>query len=509
MAIPEAIELSDLAADTTPLYYLKRFTASERKAFTDQYSLSESFLEALLQNHRKQLYAYYSNYMIALWMSQLFVVFQTTTSFEGISKVADLIEPGTEVSQEANYALGIPMAVASSIFFLMIYSPYKYAVQSTLDYATRQSLKARLQQLNCKDSLKWLGHQSVILTANLTGGSSYVIELNSELQKWNPILKTTTSAGVIYFAHAGYSCYMTEEYYKGAAFWQDKKYPWLLSEIAHGRVAVPTQVLLQGLSGVGLRVFPTFYYLAQAANENFGWWPPAPVVAALVGVHSLCVLYPATYKHYYDNKLRVSNDSIQQKMNDARYGYLFRQSPVSILPVAYRGSLGGYFGASVIAPLLLSVIDEPYSINILSIMAGVTLFAGLLYRAERERVAAAEVANTQNLDQVPQHADEQVCQLGAKTSAGIVSVGANVAGVLSTVGVLLRLIGDNSPAIVTVTALIAVERMINLIIFAMPRVTNNFQDGLKATARFFHQQSEGERYSLSELEAGAGSRSSR
>lgn len=310
--------------------------------------------------------------------------------------------------------------------------------------------------------------------------------------------------------------------------------PWLIGELCRGNIATPLQIALQGLvSTVAIRAYPNFYYIAETIcakilHLNPKATPPlAATAAVIIAWHTLCARYPKTYNRYLADHIRVESllknhleDFLGEAVNEmvdaqieglnlaithsqinkrkqalrkqvmadflatekkllqqeivekeGRF-YPFKNDPALGVQLAYRALVGLYLGYSTISPLLNRyLVNEPISMTVLGMFIGSGLLTGALYQAEKTRITNQLIR--QKIDPEIKPEVDTATQHGNSTSnriADVITLGSNLGRALSVLGSANRVFGDNNPAAISATAIIAVENMINNILFTYKKV---------------------------------------
>jgi hypothetical protein len=329
------IDIPD-SLDSPELYYLAKFSQkeleelhdNEGKSFIKDHQKTVDQLEAIITEYWKTQWYFRVENWLANASNLLFVIFQINTAGEGVESFIKAFAPDATVSHSISMGVGIPPALASTALYALAFSAYRQAISETLCYAHTKPICERAinAYLYAKASpmgalskmLVYLFNTTTLLTSNLTGTMSEIVDISDKINALPTPLNWIVIMTILYCGNKYYKNYMNQEYHAGMKSWIDfllnkDNQPWLLAEIARGNIATPIQIFLQGASAIELRTYPLYYYLALASATALGGWIPAPLVAALVTWHSLCVLYPETYALYMNDKIKV-NELIQEKI---------------------------------------------------------------------------------------------------------------------------------------------------------------------------------------------------
>ena len=513
-ATPLIIDVvDDQASNDQTFYYLQEFTKEELQALSKKYQRNLVDLELHIMQHQKYFWGTRIKNYFSLGSNLFYVVFQINTSKEGLESFVTAILPQAKISNAVGYGIGTPLAVIDSLLYFVTYSARKEALLSTIQYALKEPLSKRMQNVIYESLNKPCGvflnlfsfttHQSILMMVNVAGTVTEIIDIKSLLDQLPQALKWSFIMTILYFGYDYHVKYMNPDYYDGVLFWQNKNHrPWLIEKIREGHLALSFRVFLQGISATGLRAYPFYYYLGMASSEIFGiFTPPAWVIAVAAFIHSLCALYPTTYDYYLldgerlkmildelfrdEIDLKVKQKKIQLQKIDLEkkvietYGhlFLFNREPQQVLTMGFLMLVGGYFGFSFLGPLLMLWIQESASMHIGGILLGSSLLTFPIYRGERERVLDKLMLKEMTKD----IASEDHVHFSTLVQMGslILSIGNGVSGAMGTLGTCVRIVGKNSPVVLTTIAVIAFENMLNGIFFNWKKITSVL-DGLRS-----------------------------
>ncbi|MDR3491105.1 MAG: hypothetical protein P4M12_03550 [Gammaproteobacteria bacterium] len=509
------------------LRYLQGFEEAELKALQNKFDKNPQELDNLIAEYKKTYWYYQINYILANYGScSLFLIFPITTSNQGIETFVQVFNPNTPVSNAVGYGIGVPLSIIDVIFFMCVFSVRKESIKSTLEFATQKPYKEYFAETLTYlkqhpgnaliDSLKFLINQTILLPLNSTATMTELIYMPLDYSTAGAKVATAIT---LFYGNEYFKKYTNPDYYEGLDFWRNKKNrPWLLKEMYKGNVTTPIQIWLQGASSIGLRVYPFFYFIAVKSEQTLGFWFPPPFIAACTFLHGLCTRYPSTFNHYMNHKEKIEsilNDKpdlhlmaqqiltmqhmqatdrnlhqTQQQLiriikkihkenmlqEEGRL-FLFKKEPMIALLILFRSCLGGYFGYGI-ANQLSHVIDSTLA-HTLTIPLSALFFGKLLYHAEIERIANRE--HLKKLQQEVPAAD--VIPLTATPSSNttitvalILNVSGAIVGAMSTIGTLQPLIGNDTPMITTIITLLAIEQMLNGILFNQDKVKDTVKD---------------------------------
>ncbi len=430
--------------ENTELYYFAKFSQKELeelcdkdgKSFIKDHHKTVEQLEKIIAEYWKTQWYFRVENWFANASNLLYVIFQINTAGEGVPSLVNAFIPNVTIDPSVSAGIGIPTALLSTSLYTLAFSAYRQAIIETLQYAhstpycerpANAYLYAKASPMGAlTKTLGYLFNTTTLLVTNLTGTMSEIVDISDKINALPTPLNWLVILSVLYFGNKYYKNYMNQDYYNGLKNWIDflsnkDNQPWLLAEIAQGNIATPIQVFLQGISAIGLRTYPLFYYLSLASATALGGWIPAPLVAALVTWHSLCALYPETYKFYMHDKIKVrelirekikpllellkqTNPNLTEKELEAaakkefnkirkeyeaeiirEHGraYVLKQ-PFTVMSIACRTAIGGYLGwqSGVAATVGIGGIAIP----IVGTIVSASVLGGLLYRAEAERI---------------------------------------------------------------------------------------------------------------------------
>ncbi len=522
------------AIDPKKFAYLSDFSPAELAALKKKYP--KQTLEQLddqINDHWKSYWAERLKKYGAISTNFLYMFFRAMTSNKGINNVANLISPGTTVPSAVGYGLGVSFAVPGTLIYVFTASAKKDAILSILDYVNRDPFNQRVAQTLAKacedktqallDSVEFIIKNSVTAAVNATAAASCVIPILDQLNTLSPVLKWSIIAGIGYLGfHYNGMCY-NEAVEQGVAFYKNATgRTSLRAEIAKGNIAIPVEILLQGvISAAGLRAFPSYFFAAAKAGAGLGFFLPATLVAILTALHGLGALYPVTFNHYLGNleKLRehiaknidakqidglleeqlkhlnlgvltaetkekhrkqiiaaiveeTINIMFSEHNKDKGYFSLFKAEPSTIIPTVITAGIGGYFGSQVLAPALASITCGPAAVTTaLCAAAGAALFGGLFYRAEDNRVTYKLLAEkTLGDDKKTVNAPATRGDKVAEILATIFAVSNSISSATSAIGSLDGLPGGDTPLVKTGVTTAATKSGLNSIGFFQPKV---------------------------------------
>lgn len=366
------------------------------QSFIKVLNIQPDTLEEAIEKNYLIYWGYWILYGLTNFATLLHVVFQINTSNEGIENCVKAFRQDISVPFWFSYGVGASTAVLSAIFYLLVFSPNKEALKSTLKYAYSKSYREKITQaytyflespLSSADALTYLINISILLTCNLTGSMPYMLEIINYILALPIPLNSLIILTVLFFGEKYYKKYMDESYYKGLEFWRDQSKPYLLTELRQKNFFIPLQIILQSSSTIGLRAF-YFYYLSEASNKALGFWFPTPMVMACIILHSLCVFHPKTYDRYTKNLIlnrQLSYDD-QEKyrhrvLAEKGSAYLFTTEPTIIFIHLMRMLTGGFLGWEA-----GNLISDTITVPIIFMLTLGLLLCAALYLAESERV---------------------------------------------------------------------------------------------------------------------------
>jgi len=492
--------------------YFTGFSDDEKQEFVDEIKktykkeFSAEDLNNIVANRRKTYLGYRLLNYIFLFSDNAYTYFQIQTSNDGLKGAAEAFYPGADVSDTLGYAIGVPLALFDWGFNMLQFDAHKEAVKMTvkhaLDPSCAQQFISFFTDQNLLEALKSITHNSIILTHNLTGAAANLTELYDAIYDYSPAAAYSALGATLATGHGYYNNQLTPLYYQGLDFWANKETPrpWLIGEVFRGNIAIPLQMLIQGpISTVGLRAYPSFYYLAEAAIKTFGFWLNPIAAAVIVGIHTFASRYPKSYNHYMKNRVefeakfgdrttmlarrRELEETISQELGR---GYLLKEDPFSIILLLTQGGIGGYTGFRIASYILLEVLSDSISpavtiaVEAASAVVGTGILGGIAYRAEHNRVtdglvlkrlkAEQEKRAVQNDERKPDSTPAK--SLGEKALFAVswtIAVGSSISRALSNVGSGARTFGDNQ-AVVGATTLVSAHNAINGLLTLGPNV---------------------------------------
>jgi len=516
------------------LYYLAQFTQEELESFTD--NDGKSFINDLhkeVHELEETIALYWKTqwyYRIENWLANasnlLFVIFQINTSGEGVDSFVKAFAANVTVPASVSSGIGISTSLLSTGLYALAFSAYREAIISTLRYGYSKPIRTQMTDAflyaqaspmgALSHTLGFLLNQTTLLSSNLTGTMSEIVDINTKINALPTPLNWIVIVTILFFGNKYYQKFMNADYHKGLQSWIDfmlnkDNHPSILTEIMHGNIATPVQILLQGVSAVGLRTFPLYYYLALASATALGGWIPAPLVAALVTWHSICALYPETYHLYMDDKILVSdliNEKIQPILATQRQAnpnmtvdelksatqhefdkikkayeaeiisehgraYVFKE-PLTAVSIACRTAIGGYLGWQSTTLIATSSIAAP----IVGTAVGACIFGGLLYRAESSRIMYKLIGQRIKQEQNPAETKEippTTCESISDAFAKLLNISNGIVMTTSTIGVGARLLPANSPVLAALVV-ISAEKGANYVQFTGKKVQQTTRD---------------------------------
>ena len=507
---------------TPQFYYLSEFSEEELDALEKKYCKSRRVLEEMLNTSFKIIWLYRTRNWGAQLSTMLHTFFQITTGNEAIIASVGAVSPGIEVSDTVADGVSAPIALMGMIMYLFTFSPRKEAVRSALDYLCRTPFNERLKHAYfimqhdksqaAKFVLKSSVNQTVVQFVNATMTMTQVIGIMPYLSLLPAPVKGLLISIILHHGMRYFEFYTMPDYYKHLdEFWFNKKYPPLLSLLRQGKTAQFLRLAEQGLASVLLRVL-TLYFLAEKSRAALGWWPNSIFIAVLGIVHSLIIYYPHTYKRYLEKNAEIEALLAPQIFNDEfkhllrvhnitnpaaleraclklqtifreqmekeivqQQGWHFLQKIEIIVPILYDTAMGALFGYTTLAKLF--AIESPV-IAAFSTLCGAGLLGSVTFKSEYQAALDHQVYA---LCKMRYEAPEQkiITQNEPKTcatttlhvTANVLNVATAMASALITVGGVSSLFGDSAPSsFIIATAVFAVQRAINSVLFHGPKV---------------------------------------
>jgi hypothetical protein len=408
--------------------------------------LSDAELEATIQSHGVMRRYFWALYGLANLSSFLHMVFQINTSNEGIESSIKALVPGADIPDWFSKGLEITTittALLSTLLYTLIFSAHNEAIKSTVKYSYSKERALRLYHEAgaspgpfLKKSTIFITHATILAISNITGSMSNLIDILAKINTLPTPLNWFIIIIIIGLAEIYYEKYMDDAYFDGLQFWSDKTTPFLWQELRAGNVSLPFQIILQALSTIGVRTF-FFYYLAEASSKALGFWLPPPLVAAIIILHSLCVLYPGVYHRYLDAKIKnheLPAEALagyrKQILQEQGHFFLFKNAPIMVLPFLFRALAGGWLGWKAGGLMSDSIILAVF----LAIVMGL-LLAVLLYLAESKRIMHELIDSKHN---PTEEAPKSFCELAADKGAYILNIADCFSTTASLMGVGVR-----------------------------------------------------------------------
>lgn len=341
----------------------------DQKPYPTNVQITRYELEKLIAKHKAKYALTYLETIFAAGTNIPWIYYSILTGKAGIQGFADII--GTTVSDDLAATLGATLSTVGATTYLFYSSPAKCAAVATLAYATEDGwydtcVKLTNAMRSCQENpsrakqdfgkfisehalaelvkaAKSTANFSILGVTYFTVGMSEITPFIDEMNTWPPSAKWLLMLAIQYFSWRYNDEFLTKSYYDGIKFWQNKEgreyliqklfkglkswkkeegFKEFIKKLLQGEFAIPLQVFFQGIiSTVGLRSFPNYYYMAEGASKALGGYISAPVVAGLVAVHSLCALYPSTYKNYMQSdedtdkllKGKINWDEVNQR----------------------------------------------------------------------------------------------------------------------------------------------------------------------------------------------------
>ena len=535
--------------EQTKFYYLHEMSKDDLEQLKKEFKKLPEELEKLVAEHPYLFWYYRVKNYIVLGSNMLYLVFLINTSYEGIQSFVDVVSPGTRVSKPIGNGLAIPIALIDTVFHMFLYSALNEAAKSTIRYTLSEPWMKHIKRTisnaiekPCNaifEASKFAINEAVSLSVNLTSTMTEIIDIYQNMEDLPLAVKIPIISSILYLGNYYLKKYINPDYHEGLNFWfNNKNHPWLVGEIWRGNFAVPFQIFLQGLSTVGTRTL-FYYYLAVASNETFnGLWFPVPMILLTVTWQSLCALYPYTFNHYMGNQEKIDallkanidwnkvDEYVTDMMNNlninnatpeqlekyknlaingyinsekklleekviAKYGKKNLMTKEIATQLISRGALGGYFGYQIISSALMLVINEPISMSICGTIFGITLFAGVLYRAEKKRKLDEKIY--EEIKQINNDKDNIVTDIMddsslpnysfiSKVIADTANIITGIANAASTIGSEARIFGTSTVTTIFI-ALTSIESSINSILFNDQKVLRTVFEACETVAR--------------------------
>lgn len=544
--LPNA-EIKDLESQSTlvTLRYLRKSDCKKLNTFLARENTSLLDLDDTINTYWKTYYWYQFKFAVAAVSWAPAIVFQAEKSNVGINALSQLVL-GKETPSRMGYGLGAPIATLGTGALIFSYNPRDKALEATLNYAESKPLLEQaydwldLAKKHPIETVFRLGAGVANIVVNTTGAMVPALGFASKLNLLSIPARVTCLGLLAYPQYVFYRIYFNTD--KGINFLKNKKLPWLAQLIWNGEIAVPLQIFIQGgLSAVGLRAYPFYYFIAKACEQMLGGWFPVPMVVAANIVQSMLTLYVLTYERYLANRVKadelldkIVNQAIEKFIHDVRkevgfeqplsgeelekkklllkktlkqlfdeeiisqkkMGFVFREEKATIATVSYRSFIGGAVGYFATPFIVVS----PYARAAFTI-GGAFAAGKLLYNAEKYRITdGVAVAHYEKIlgeekpgkDLELPH-QESCCEQVTMKSVMAMVVATGLLNYIVTLGTLETPVELISAGV----ALLAAERMINTIL--MNRSVANTFKGLfekvetkvsVATAGVFHRKSE-------------------
>lgn len=463
-------------------HYLGIFKDKELEAIKDEND--QSFIKDL-QKTKEELAETVAKYQVRYWFYRvenwlanatnlLFILFQVNTGKQGIESCIKVFTD--EKSPDLlNTILGYFGAIMSTGLYILLLSAQKEAIKSTLKYAYRKSLIDKISD-SCKEMFNYadtnlkgfivLANMIVLVPTYLTAAMQNVIDIYDPINTLPTSVKWLSIITIVYFSTKYLQKYLDENYYNGLKFWRDNKLPWLITEIRHGHIAIPLQIMMQA-SSLGIRSI-VYYYIAEASKRALGFWFPTELIVAISVFHGFCILYPETYKHYMNHKNQITEsvkniNEFNNKYIEAykTYGqaYLFKTDPMAIILIALRTATSGWFGWEMGT---YARDDNTLTLPILFAIVMAFLFGASLFRAESNTIIFKKIVDDHFTPDKSLGENKQT--RGILLFATMLNFINSLTLLLSTVGSSKRLLGllDISPRFIPALIAIAIERSANL-----------------------------------------------
>lgn len=519
------------------LRYLRGFEEAELKGLKGSSETLQDLDKIVI--HNRNLYRFFRfHYAVANYGTCiLYFVFTINTCNVGFTAFIQTLYADAIVPDLAGYIIGGFFAVVDDLYYMCVFSDRKEAVKATLFFSKLPPLRVIAQTAykavkeNPKqsfiNSLKFLGHQTILQVNNLTGASTAIIYLPMDFSTSKVRLATAVT---LFYGDIYYGSYTNESYYEGLEYL--KKKPWLVQKLWEGNIskALFLRIGLQTASAVVLRVYPYMDYVAITAREVLGLWFPEYLVIFATLAQSFSVSHPATAQHYIadweelyeslshkpeilqsaslllqDLKLPENEINMQNavrciilsahemyKKNLFQEGgvrYLWKNEKVTALQLLLDTFLGGYLGYGI--GVRLACVMNPLAALVLCVSIGTVSFGWTFFKAELERIAYSEhlkkekAANQDVEAQMPNAANQQKSNR-LYAAAMFLNVTGAAVGAMSTVGTLALLPVARIPEIRTSGILLALDQMLNSIHFNRGKIYNSVTDMYHSISGFYH-----------------------
>lgn len=495
-------------APAAQLRYLKSFTQKDLEELCDENGMSfikdlnktPEQLEETLKKYRIRYYLYTIENYLANSTNLLLALFLIATSNEGIKNAANAFAPGVVVPDAIKDSIGTASAVLCTLLFILSF-PVNEALKSTLKDAYGKSKIEKVRDIyhevlmyddTMLTLLKKSIHHTILLTSHLTIGVSRMTEIINYINELPIPANIFVILSIFYFSTKFSEKFSEKNYYQGVQFWQNKSLPSLYQKMKEGNFAVPLQILLQGASSVGMRVF-LLSYLAEAAKDAFGFWLPTPMVIACEFIHSSCLFYPESYnfflaqeektlQHIREKVLPLNLNLTLQKEKEKYYAevireygrfYLFHNDPKMILRSVIGGGLGGWLGLQT-----SKLIHDNLMLNIFFTTFMALVFGIIFYRAAAQRTAFKLINEKLFAGERIEEEKSRCCEKVVEGSAYVINGANSIATAASNIGSVTRLTNkENSiltpqlKAFLQILSIIfSCERAFNTFLFTMPKV---------------------------------------
>lgn len=500
--------------------YLDELDENEIKAIEKKYPKSPSNpyefkslqeLDEDIGRHLKRYYLKRGRYELARCSNFLYVIFQADTAQEGVPTFVHVFVPNAEIPLFISIAIGYPCAILDCLTYYWNFSARKVAAEKLLDELHQPPLKNRMHNAYryfCSEPkqasqnlLTTLFHEGILFVCNISAIMTEIIDISDKLDTLPLPLKWISIAGILSYGKDFMEIYLKTEYYKELKnYWYNDKIPWVVRDlIKRKKFAILLQILIESIiSTAAFRAFPYYYSVALNSYTALGWYPPAAFVSALIAYENIVYIYPKTVKKYVGDMYAVENllqekiqrislseimaissenmdaktfelksqeillrnmDNEKKKIFDEIHkqkGCIKLTSKASNLHITSRSFIGGFFGYSCLASLLLLAIDAPIAIPVVSVIAGSALFMEVLRRTMQEKLDYEEARRYLESPEVS--SDKQPVLVKAGGALLIAGNGASTA--MSNMGLLARIPGSDSPWLRALCAMIAIDNMI-------------------------------------------------
>lgn len=524
------------------LYFLKNMSSNITDELIVLYNQSVEVLEKNICDYKWSYRVFYSLYTTTIATNFLECFFLIDTAKEGVKTFSNYFFGIEVVPDVLIYFIGIPWALTDLLVYAVVISAHTEAIKSTLAYILQPSLKNQVKQFISEliqDPLKKLSNSSynllnhfILLSCNVTESLSDIIAINWFTKNPIQFYQWTTMAIILFLGNLFNSKFTNPDYREGLIFWKNKdKLPYIFEKLLSGHFLIPLQIFIQGCCVVGLEAFPLTYYLSQEAEKQLGGWLPPYLTSSLSIIHSLCVLYPATYFYYMEDDIELSNlirkksghqiesdirknsknvtifneSAIKHEVSmeiekiknhlkseiatNEKYGYVFVHRPELLFSMIVYGLAGGFLGYLVLNPLFLMVADDLTSSKIGSTLIGGALFSACFYRIEKDiyntqlvikKINHEEQASTEkNVENRP-----SACSSKCETILAITfNLGSSLLSFASIIGSESKI--NSRSTLLPAVMFAGAQRMSNNIAFLKEKLADNVHSAVKTVHTFF------------------------